>query len=81
MLGIIDLVGRSEVVQDVADSAARLASSKTYFTLLGCDRVTWRDILMAGLSLNDKARVAAIRKAPALAARVSRRRALRRADR
>jgi glycosyltransferase involved in cell wall biosynthesis len=81
MLGIIDLIGRSEVVRDIADSAARLASSKTYFTLLGRDRLSWRDILLAGLSLDEKARVAAIRKAPALAARLSRRRALRKADR
>lgn len=81
MLGIIDLVGRSEIVRDVADSAARLASSKTYFTLLGRDRLSWRDILSAGLSLNEMTRVAAIRKAPALASRLSRRKALRKAGR
>jgi glycosyltransferase involved in cell wall biosynthesis len=81
MLGIIDLVGRSEIVRDVADSAARLAASKTYFTLLGRDRLAWKDILLSGLSLDEKARVAAIRKTPALAARLSRRRALRKADR
>jgi glycosyltransferase involved in cell wall biosynthesis len=81
MLGIIDLVGRSEIVRDVADSAARLAASKTYFTLLGRDRLSWKDILLSGLGLDEKARVAAVRKAPALAARLSRRRALRRAER
>lgn len=81
MLGIIELVGRSDIVRDVPDAAARLAASKTYFTLLGRDRLAWRDILLAGLSLREKARVAAIRKAPALAARLSRRRALRRDDR
>jgi hypothetical protein len=63
------------------DAAARLAASRTYFTLLGRDRLAWKDILTAGLSLDEKARVAAIRKTPALAARLSRRRALRKADR
>ena len=81
MLGIIELVGRSDIVRDVPDAVARLASSKTYFSLLGRDRLSWKDILLAGLSLDEKARVAAIRKAPVLAARLSRRRALRKADR
>jgi glycosyltransferase involved in cell wall biosynthesis len=81
MLGIIDLVGRSDVVRDVPDAAARLARSKTYFSLLVRDRLAWKDILLSGLSLDEKARVAAIRKAPALAARLSRRRALRKGDR
>jgi glycosyltransferase involved in cell wall biosynthesis len=78
MLGIIDHIGRSEIVQGVGDAAALLAASRTYFTLLGRDRATWNDILGARLSPAEKARVAIIRKAPALASRLSRRRAVRR---
>ncbi|HSA96328.1 MAG TPA: hypothetical protein VLJ16_09765, partial [Acidobacteriota bacterium] len=77
MLGIIDHIGRSEIVQGVGNAKTRLAVSRTYFTLLGLDRPTWTAILRARLSPAEKARVAVIRKAPALAARLSRRRAVR----
>ena len=79
MLGIIDFVGRSEIVRDVENAAALLATSKAAFALLGRGRLTWKEILRARLGLAAKARVAVIRKAPALASWVSRRRAVRRA--
>ncbi len=81
MLGIIDHVGRSEIVSGIRNAEARLAASRTYFTLLGLDRPTWTAILRARLSPAEKARVAVIRKAPALAARLSRRRAVRKGAR
>ena len=79
MLGIIDHIGRSEIARDVEDAAALLAASRTYFSLLGRDRLTWGDILRARLGLAAKARLAVIRKAPAAASRLSRRRAVRKA--
>lgn len=78
MLGIIDLVGRSEIVRGIENAAAIMDASRTYFGLLGRDRLTWADILGARLGLSERARVAVIRKAPALASRLSRRRAVRR---
>ncbi len=79
MLGIIDLVGRSEIARDVEDPQALLAPSRTYFDLLGRDRLSWGDILRARLGLPGKARAAVIRKMPAAASRLSRWRAVRRA--
>ena len=76
MLGIIDLVGRSEIVRDVEDAEALLAASRACFTLLGRDRLTWGDILRARLGLGARARVAVIRKAPRAASWMSRRRAV-----
>ena len=78
MLGIIDAVGRSEIVRGVEDPASLLAPSRAYFTLLGRDGLTWNDILGARLSVAEKARLAVIRKSPAMAARLSRWRAVRR---
>jgi glycosyltransferase involved in cell wall biosynthesis len=77
MLGIIDFVGRSEITRDVEDAAALLAAPRTAFTLLGRDRLTWSDVFRARLSFAEKARVAVIRKAPAAASRLARRRAAR----
>ena len=79
MLGIIDHIGRSEIARDVEDAAALLAASRTYFSLLGRDRLTWGDILRARLGFAAKSRLAVIRKAPAAASRLSRRRAVRKA--
>jgi glycosyltransferase involved in cell wall biosynthesis len=76
MLGIIDLVGRSEIVRDVEDAEALLAASRACFILLGRDRLTWGDILRARLGLGARARVAVIRKAPRAASWMSRRRAV-----
>ena len=78
MIGIIDVVGRSEIVRGLVDPSSLLAPSLTYFTLLGGDRLAWSDILRARLSIADKARLAVIRKAPALASRLSQWRAVRR---
>jgi len=77
MLGIIDLVGRSEIVRGVDDADSLLAASKTYYSLLGRDSLSWSDILRARLVPSDKARAAVIRKFPALAARLSRLKAAR----
>jgi glycosyltransferase involved in cell wall biosynthesis len=77
MLGIIDLVGRSEIVRDIADADSLLAASRTYYSLLGNDDLTWSDILRARLNPSGKARAAVIRKFPALASRLSRLRAAR----
>lgn len=78
MLGIIDLVERSEVVRGFDDPAALLASSKTYFSLMSRDGVTWHEILGSRLGLAEKARIAVVRKAPGAASWLSRRRAVRR---
>lgn len=72
MLGIIDFVSRSEVVRGVDRADALLAGPRAYYELLGRDRLSWSGILRAPLGLSDKARVAVIRKAPALASRLSR---------
>lgn len=79
MLGIIDHIGRSEIAREVENAAALLAASRAYFALLGRDRLTWGDILRARLGIAATARLAVIRKAPAAASRLSRRRALRKA--
>jgi glycosyltransferase involved in cell wall biosynthesis len=75
MLGIIDIVGRSAIVGGVENAEALLAFPRTYFALLGRERLAWTDILRAPLDPWDKARLAVIRKAPALASRLSRWRA------
>jgi hypothetical protein len=72
MLGIIDFVSRSEVVRGVDRADALLAGPRAYYELLGRDRLSWSGLLRAPLGLSDKARVAVIRKAPALASRLSR---------
>ncbi len=72
MLGIIDLVARSEIVHGIGDPETLLASSRTYYSLLGRDSLSWRDILRARLNPADKARAAVIRKLPAMASRLSR---------
>lgn len=75
MLGIIDAVEASDIARGIADPARLLASSKTYFSLLGREGLTWRDIIRARLGLAEKARVAVVRKAPRAASWLSRRRA------
>ena len=77
MLGIIDVVGRSEIVRDIDDFEALLDASRTYYSLLGRDSLSWRDIVKARLSPADKARAVVIRKFPAMASRLSRLRAAR----
>jgi hypothetical protein len=77
MLGVIDAVGKSDVVRGFDDPAALLAPSRTYFSLMSRDRVTWAEILGARLGPVEKARIAALRKAPGVAAWLSRRRAVR----
>jgi len=81
MTEIIDFVGRSGIVRGIDGAAALMSASKTYFSLLGLDRLLWKDILRARLDLTAKARLAVIRKAPALAALLSRRRAVRKGTR
>ena len=81
MTEIIDLVGRSGIVQGVEGATALMSASKTYFSLLGLEGLSWKDILRARLGLTAKARLAVIRKTPALAARLSRRRAVRKGTR
>jgi glycosyltransferase involved in cell wall biosynthesis len=75
MLGIIDAVEASDIARGFADPAGLLASSRTYFSLLGREGLTWRDIVGARLGLAEKARVAVVRKAPRAASWLSRRRA------
>jgi len=77
MLGIIDAVEKSAIVGGFADPAGLLAPSRTYFTLLGRERVAWSDIVRSRLGLAEKARVAVVRKAPRAASWLSRRRAVR----
>jgi glycosyltransferase involved in cell wall biosynthesis len=75
MLGVIDAVEASDIVRDFADPAGLLASSRAYFSLLGRDGLTWREIVRARLGLAEKARVAIVRKTPRAASWLSRRRA------
>jgi len=77
MLGVIDLVKNGDFFS--ADVAADLlAPAIGYYRLLAAEPLAVRDILGAKLNLRDKLRVLVIRKTPALAAMISRRRALRR---
>lgn len=75
MLGVIGAVETSDLVRGFADPAGLLAASKAYFSLLGRDDLTWRDIIRARLGLAEKARLAIVRKAPRAASWLSRRRA------
>ncbi|MDH4197832.1 MAG: hypothetical protein OEW05_10520, partial [Candidatus Aminicenantes bacterium] len=78
MLRVIELIaagsvsGTGEAVEDL------LAPAKAYYELLAEDRLPLTKILGAEIEAGDKFRVALIRKAPALASFMSRRRALRR---
>lgn len=78
MLRVIELVkaaglsGTGEAVEGL------LSPAKVYYELLAEDRLPVTKILAAGLGAGDKLRVAMIRKAPALASFMFRRRPLRR---
>jgi hypothetical protein len=78
MLGIIDLVENSEVARGFDDPAALMASSKTYFSLMSRDGVSWNEIFRSRLGLAEMARIAVVRKAPGAASWLSRHRAVRR---
>jgi hypothetical protein len=77
MLGIIDLVEKSEIVQGFDKPAELLASSRVYYSLMSREHLSWSDIFRARLDLAEKARVAVVRKAPGAASWLSRRRAVR----
>jgi len=74
MLGVIGAVEKSDIVRGFADPAGLLAASKEYFSLLGRERLAWKDIIRSRLGLAEKARVAVIRKAPGAASWLSRHR-------
>ena len=76
MLRIIGFVAASDIVDGLAESDILLEPARDYYGLLAGESFRWRDLFRAKLSISEKTRAAVVVKAPRLAARLSRHRAV-----
>ncbi len=76
MLRIIRLIAASEIVEGFEDPDALLGPARKYYGFLAGEKLRWVRLLGSRLPPSLKARIIVMRRAPRLAARLSRRRAL-----